>query len=78
MLVHLAITFFIVGLDAAEPRNHAALRQIPEAGHEIGNHTIAHPCNLNTDPTLISWTLDMIEADVRETKFALGTSESRV
>jgi hypothetical protein len=38
------------------------------AGHEIGNHTMAHPCNLNTDPTLLSWTLDMIEADVRETE----------
>ena len=41
-------------------------QSVQAAGHEIGNHTMAHPCNLNTDPTLLSWTLDMIEADVRE------------
>jgi hypothetical protein len=36
------------------------------AGHEIGNHTIAHPCSLNTGPTLQSWTLERMEADVCE------------
>ena len=30
------ITFFIVGQDAAEPRNHAALRSLVTAGHEVG------------------------------------------
>jgi len=44
----------------------APWQPVQAAGHEIGNHTMAHPCNLNTDPTLLSWTLDMIEADVRE------------
>lgn len=36
------ITFFIVGQDAALPENHAALRSIAEAGHEIGSHSFKH------------------------------------
>ena len=44
----------------------AAWRPAQEAGHEIGNHTIAHPCSLNTGPTLQSWTLERMEADVCE------------
>jgi len=38
----LTITFFIVGLDADQERNHAVLRSIAEAGHEIGNHSFHH------------------------------------
>ena len=29
-----------------------------EAGHEIGNHTIAHPCSLNIRTDLQEWTLE--------------------
>jgi hypothetical protein len=36
------ISFFIVGQDAALERNHAPLRSIAEAGHEIGNHSFRH------------------------------------
>jgi hypothetical protein len=36
------ITFFIVGQDAAFPRNHAALAEIAASGHEIGNHSYFH------------------------------------
>ncbi|MCB2136444.1 MAG: polysaccharide deacetylase family protein [Rhodobacteraceae bacterium] len=36
------ITVFVVGQDAALEYNHAALRSIPEAGHEIGNHSFKH------------------------------------
>ncbi len=36
------ITFFIVGQDAALEKNQAALCQIAEAGHEIGNHSFHH------------------------------------
>ncbi|MGB7304606.1 MAG: polysaccharide deacetylase family protein, partial [Burkholderiaceae bacterium] len=36
------ITYFIVGLDAAREENHAALRSIVEAGHEVGNHSYEH------------------------------------
>ncbi|SRR5579883_1049637 len=38
----LTITFFIVGQDAALEKNHAALRSIAVAGHEIGNHSFHH------------------------------------
>jgi len=38
----LKITFFIVGQDAALEQNHAALRSIADAGHEIGNHSFNH------------------------------------
>ncbi len=38
----LTITFFVVGLDAAQAGNHAVLRSIAEQGHEIGNHSFRH------------------------------------
>ncbi len=37
-----------------------------KAGHEMGNHTIAHPCSLNVQLTLQTWTLAQIEGDVLE------------
>ncbi len=39
---NLTITFFIVGQDADLEKNFDALKQIPEAGHEIGNHSFRH------------------------------------
>ena len=36
------ITFFIVGLDAAQERSQPVLRQIAEHGHEVGNHSYHH------------------------------------
>lgn len=36
------ITFFVVGQDAALPKNGRALRSIVQAGHEIGNHSFHH------------------------------------
>lgn len=38
----LRITFFIVGQDAALEKNHGAIKQIADAGHEIGNHSFRH------------------------------------
>jgi hypothetical protein len=38
----LRITVFVVGQDAALERNHAALRQVVGAGHEVGNHSFHH------------------------------------
>jgi hypothetical protein len=35
-------TFFIVGKDASLDKNRAILRSIPEAGHEIANHSFMH------------------------------------
>jgi hypothetical protein len=40
--LHLSITFFVVGKDAELEVNHEALRMIPAAGHEIGNHSYLH------------------------------------
>lgn len=39
---NMKITFFIVGQDAALERNHAVLRSIANAGHEISNHSFHH------------------------------------
>ncbi len=39
---NLTITFFIVGLDAAQPNSQPVLRSIADAGHEIGNHSFKH------------------------------------
>lgn len=39
---NLTITFFIVGQDAALEKNHAAIRSIADAGHEIANHSFNH------------------------------------
>ncbi len=36
------ITVFVVGEDAAQPANRAALASIAQAGHEIGNHSFHH------------------------------------
>lgn len=38
----LKISFFVVGKDAALPKNAAALRAIAAAGHEIGSHSFMH------------------------------------
>jgi len=38
----LTITVFVVGQDAADPRNHDALAALAAAGHEIGNHSFRH------------------------------------
>ena len=36
------ITFFVIGQDAEQEVNHAPLKMIAEAGHEIGNHSFNH------------------------------------
>ena len=38
----IAITYFVVGQDAAIEANHGALKSISDAGHEIGNHSFHH------------------------------------
>jgi len=56
----LRITVFVVGQDAADPRNAAALRSIADAGHEIGNHSLRH------EPWLHLYSEAEIEAELRE------------
>jgi hypothetical protein len=39
-------TFFVIGKDVREGKNHEIIKEIYRAGHEIGNHTWSHPYNL--------------------------------
>ena len=56
------LTFFAVGLDAAQEKNHNALRSIAEAGHEIGNHSYHH------EPWLHRYTDEQVEFEIGETE----------
>ena len=40
--LNLRITFFVVGVDAADPANQRPLREAVARGHEIGNHSHEH------------------------------------
>ncbi|MFN0017514.1 MAG: polysaccharide deacetylase family protein [Pirellulaceae bacterium] len=54
----LKITVFIVGQDAAQEKNHAALASITQAGHEVGNHSFHH------EPWLHLYTPEEIEREL--------------
>lgn len=62
----LQITFFVVGQDAALPRNRAALRSLHEAGHEIGNHSFHH------EPWLHRYDDDRLEREIASAEQAIG------
>jgi hypothetical protein len=53
----LRITFFVVGQDAALAPNREPLSRLSAAGHEIGNHSLAH------DPWLHLYSEQELEAD---------------
>lgn len=55
---NIRITFFIVGQDAALEKNHAALRSLTDAGHEIGNHSFNH------EPWLHLYSEDEVEREL--------------
>lgn len=61
----LKITFFIVGQDAALEKNREALKQISEAGHEVGNHSFHH------EPWLHLYPEAEIEAELAEAEEAI-------
>ncbi len=65
------ITVFTVGQDAALEKNHEALRLIPAAGHEVGNHSFHH------EPWLHLYSRAEIEAEVirAEEAIELATGE---
>lgn len=49
------------------------------AGHELGNHTIRHPCSLNIDvsswaPNSLDWTLEQMRADITEAQRRLNAA----
>ena len=59
------ITFFVVGKDASLEKNHAALRAIAGAGHEIANHSFLH------EPWLHLYSDAELRADFEQTEAAL-------
>jgi hypothetical protein len=65
------ITFFIVGLDAAEDRNGRALRAIAEAGHEIGNHSFEH------EPWLHLYTPEQVRSELQQADAAIAAATGR-
>ena len=64
----LTITFFVVGQDAALPKNRAALASIAAAGHEIGNHSFRH------EPWLHLYTADELDLELRRAEDAIETA----
>ncbi|MDX1948459.1 MAG: polysaccharide deacetylase family protein [Pirellulaceae bacterium] len=64
----LRITVFVVGQDAALDKNHAALRAIPVAGHEIGNHSFHH------EPWLHRYSLAEIELELATAEDAIAAA----
>jgi peptidoglycan-N-acetylglucosamine deacetylase len=58
----LKITFFVVGQDAAQQENCAAIRSIADAGHEIGNHSFNH------EPWLHLYSEQQIESEFSQTE----------
>jgi peptidoglycan/xylan/chitin deacetylase (PgdA/CDA1 family) len=65
------ITFFIVGLDAAEDRNGTALRAIADAGHEIGNHSFEH------EPWLHLYTPEQVRSELQQADAAIEAATGR-
>jgi hypothetical protein len=61
----LRITFFIVGRDAAEDANGAALRAIATAGHEVGNHSFEH------EPWLHTYSPDQVRRELQDADAAI-------
>lgn len=62
---NLRITFFIVGQDAALEGNHDALRQIGDAGHELGNHSFLH------EPWLHLYEPEQLQQDLQNAHSAI-------
>lgn len=68
----LKITFFVVGVDARDPRHREALTAIAAAGHEIGNHSDRHePWLHRYDPAELATELDRSHHSIGE---ATGTA----
>lgn len=63
--LNLKITFFVVGVDAADAKNGRALRSLIEAGHEVGNHSFEH------EPWLHLYSREQLESEIRKTDEAI-------
>jgi hypothetical protein len=62
------VTFYLTGRDIGD--NAAAWRRAAASGHEMGNHTMVHPCTGNfawaRDRALEDYTLDRLRAELVE------------
>lgn len=67
----LKITFFVVGQDAALEHNHAVLKSIADAGHEIGNHSFRH------EPWLHLYTPEQIADEFTQAETAILAATGR-
>jgi peptidoglycan/xylan/chitin deacetylase (PgdA/CDA1 family) len=63
----LRITFFVVGQDAALPKNAKSLKALANAGHEIGNHSFHH------EPWLHLYTPDQVDRELAEAENAIAS-----
>ena len=68
---NLKITFFIVGLDAAQERNRTTLKSIADAGHEIGNHSYKH------EPWLHLYTAQELEDEMRNAEESIARATGK-
>ncbi|MGH9337107.1 MAG: polysaccharide deacetylase family protein, partial [Vicinamibacteria bacterium] len=64
----LAITFFVVGQDAALPKNREAFDLLGRSGHEIGNHSFRH------EPWLHLYTREEIEKEIVGAEEAIASA----
>lgn len=66
-------TFYVTAGDGLQ-RNAVKWREVHNNGHEIGNHSVSHPCCLNVvgPQGLASWTLERMEADLLEAEKRLN------
>jgi len=61
----LRATFFVVGCDAERPEHGVVLRQVVDAGHEIGNHSYAHELRFDLfDPVQLDDDIGRAEAAI--------------
>lgn len=67
----LRITFFVVGLDAAQEKNRDALRALARAGHEIGNHSLRH------EPWLHLYSEEELERELDEAEAHIEAATGR-
>jgi hypothetical protein len=68
------------GTEGAWLDNQDLWQQAQARGHEMGNHTIAHPCSLNNNlpwqagHNAIDWTLEQVQADILEAQRRLDAA----
>ena len=62
----IALTFFVVGADASQPRHQRLFQEIVRRGHEIGNHSFEH------EPWLHLYSRERLGAEVERTEDAIA------